>query len=245
MLAIFSLYCRALCPHALFACCFRTLYFRMPFPNNIVTRYVRALFSHAIFVCYVRMLFSHVFVRTLSSHTIYARYFPLDIFARSLRTLFSHDISARYFRTLVHDFRSLSSHAIFACYFCTLAISARYFRMPFPNFIFARYFHTLFAHVIFGRCFRTLCSHAFSARHFRMLLESCLSPSGTYFGGHFGVILEPVLGSPGGSQKTLKIDPKMDRIFGAKTLVFHLFLKQKCEKIRTRSAAFPPPDPPI
>jgi len=101
--------------------------------------------------------------------------------------------------------------------------------MPFPNFIFARYFHTLFAHVIFAQRVRTLCSHALSARHFRMLLESCLSPSGTYFAGHFGVILEPVLGSPGGSQKTLKIDPKMDPMLGAKTIVFHLFYKQKQE----------------
>ena len=183
--------------------------------------------SHAMFVRYFHTLFSydgrvlcsHVFFRTLCSHKKIARYFR----PRSL-----HALSARYFRMIyphaifVHGFRSLSSHAIFARYFCTLfphAIFAFHFRTLFSHAIFIH----LFAHVIFARCFRTLCSHATSARFFRMLFESFLSPSETDFGGHFGVILGPVLGHPGGSQKTFKIDPKMDRILGPKILVSHLF----------------------
>ena len=181
-----------------------------------------------MFVRYFHTLFSYD-GRVLCSHVFFVRYartknrtlLSLAIFARSFRTLFSHDMSARYFRTRF-------SFAFFARYFRTLflhAISARYFRMPFPNFIFARYFHTLFAHVIFARCFRTLCSHAnaISARFFRMRFESFLSPFGTVFGGHFGVILEPVLMSPGGPKRPSKSTPKWTGFWEPKHWFFICF----------------------
>jgi len=68
------------------------------------------------------------------------------------------------------------------------------------------------------RNFRTLFSDAF-----RVIFKSIWDRFWGSFWGHFGACFDV----PGGSQKTFKIDPKMDRILGAKTLVFHLFLKQK------------------